>query len=64
MTRNSLLSRIEPDVAYHGNAYIRRMRDGRLRRLRPDWVQLLIGSNELPGNEARYAADAEVLGYI
>jgi hypothetical protein len=64
LTRPSLLSRIEPDVAYHGNAYIRRLRDGRLRRLRPDWVTLLIGSNELPGEDARYAADAEVIGYI
>lgn len=63
LTRQALLSRIEPDVAYHGNAYVRRLRDSRLRRLRPDWVQLIIGSNERP-EDVRLGADAEVLGYV
>lgn len=65
MTRESLLSRIEPDIAYHGNAYWRRLPDGRIRRLRPDWMTLLIGSNERPdAKAANFAADAEVIGYI
>lgn len=63
VTRQALLTRIEADVAYAGNAYIRRLADGRLRRLRPDWVQLVIGSNERP-DDARLAADAEVVAYI
>lgn len=63
VTRQGLLSRIEPDVAYHGNAYIRRLPDGRLRRLRPDWMQILIGSDERP-EDVRLGADAEVVGYV
>lgn len=63
LTRQGLLYRVEADVAYHGNAYLRRLPDGRVRRLRPDWVQLLIGSDERP-TETRFAADAEVVGYI
>lgn len=63
LTRQALLARIEADVAYAGNAYIRRMADGRLRRLRPDWVQLMIGSDERP-EDVRLGADAEVVGYV
>lgn len=62
LTRQSLLWRVEQDVAYAGNAYVRRLDDGRLRHLRPDWMQLLIGSNERPG-DPRLGADAEVIGY-
>lgn len=65
LTLWGLLSRVEPDVAYHGNAYWRRTPDGRLVRLRPDWVSLMIGSDERPGtDEALMAADAELLGYV
>lgn len=62
-TRQTMLMRIEADVAYAGNSYIRRLADGRLRHLRPDWMQVLIGSNERP-DEPRLAADAEVIGYV
>jgi len=65
MTTWGLLSRVEPDVAHHGNAYWRRLGDDRIKRLRPDWVALLIGSNERPRkDEAPMAADAEVIGYV
>jgi hypothetical protein len=63
VTRQSMLTRIEADIAYHGNHYLRRLSDGRIRRLRPDWMQILIGSNERPG-DPRLAADAEVIGYV
>ena len=62
MTRQSLLIRAEQDVAYHGNFYARRV-DGGLRRLRPDWVQILIGSNERV-DDPSLAADATVVGYV
>ena len=62
LTRQALLTRVEQDVAYHGNFYARRMVDGRIRRLRPDWMTILIGSNERPDTPA-LAADAEVIGY-
>lgn len=65
VTRESLLTRVEPDVAYHGNAYWRRVDGNRLRRLRPDWVSIVVGSNERPDPaEARMASDAEVIGYV
>lgn len=64
-TRWGLLSKVESDVAHHGNFYVRRLPDGRLKRLRPDWVALLIGSNERPNrDEAPLAADAELVGYM
>jgi phage portal protein BeeE len=63
LTRQTLLTRVEADVAYQGNFYVRRLPDGRLRRLRPDWMQLLIGSDERP-EEVRLGADAEVIGYV
>lgn len=63
MTRQGLLTKLEPDVAYHGNAFVRRLPDNRLRRLRPDWVQILVGSNERP-EDAGVAGDAEVIGYV
>lgn len=61
LTRQSLLMRVEQDVAYHGNFYARRV-DGGLRRLRPDWVTILIGSMERP-TDPSMAADAKVIGY-
>lgn len=63
LTRQALLTRVEADVAYHGNFYARLLRDGRVRRLRPDWVTILIGSDEQPDDVAT-APDAEVVGYM
>lgn len=62
VTRPELLIRIEQDASYAGNAYVRRLEDGSLRRLRPDWVELIIGSDERP-EDVKAGADAEVVGY-
>lgn len=65
VTTWGLLSRVEPDIAFHGNAYWRRLPNNRIVRLRPDWMTIVIGSNERPNlAEPTLAADAEVIGYI
>lgn len=64
-TTADLLARMELDVTTAGNAYIRRLRRGgqdRLVRLRPDWVLVILGSDEDVENPAE-AADVELLGY-
>ncbi|TQN30606.1 phage portal protein BeeE [Haloactinospora alba] len=64
-TTADLLARMELDVTSAGNAYVRRLRRGRtsrLVRLRPDWVTIILGSNEDPDHPAD-AADVELLGY-
>lgn len=63
MTRQQMLWRIEQDVSYGGNAYIRRMPDDTLVRLRPDWVSILLESDEDP-REASHAADARVRAFL
>lgn len=60
-SRPVMLYRAEEDASYGGNAYVRR-RGNNLYRLRPDWTELLIGSDELPDDVAA-GADAEVVGY-
>lgn len=62
LTRETLMMRVEEDIAYHGNFYARRLDDGRIRHLRPDWMTILLGSNERP-DLANLAADCEVIGY-
>lgn len=64
---SSLLSRMEVDDTQAGNAFIRRLRRrgelDRLVRLRPQWVTILMGSQEIA--EAPWeAADVEVLAYV
>lgn len=57
-----LLARMIQDVDLVGNAFVVH-RGGRLRRLRPDWVTIVVGSEtdpELAGD----ALDGELLGYI
>lgn len=65
-TTADLLARMEMDVTIAGNSYIRRLRRGRGRdrlvRLRPDWVHILLGSQENP-DFPQDAADVELLGY-
>ena len=67
---STLLSRMEVDDTQAGNAFVRRLRRGagrnledRLVRLRPQWVTILMGSQEDADNPWE-AADVEVLGYI
>lgn len=61
-TTADLLARMEVDVTTAGNSYIRRL-PGRLARLRPDWVIVVLGSNEDPDHPAE-ASDVEVAGYV
>ncbi len=62
-TTGDLLARMEVDVSLAGNAYIRRTRADRLNRLRPDWVTIVMGSNE-DADHPSEAADVEVVGYV
>lgn len=57
-----LLSRALIDVDLAGNFYGIRRR-GTLKRLRPDWMTIVLGSETEP-EEAGFALDAEVIGYI
>lgn len=64
-TTADLLARMEVDATTAGNSYIRRLRRGlrsRLVRLRPDWVTVILGSQEDADTPAE-AADVEVVGY-
>jgi phage portal protein BeeE len=63
---SDLLARASVDVDLAGNHFLaKRMVNGRLRlkRLRPDWVSIVLGSNGNPQVDTR-DLDAEVLGYI
>jgi phage portal protein BeeE len=56
-----LLMRMIQDVDLEGNFYA--YRDGDVvRRMRPDWTSIALGSQSLPDNP-QWAADAEILGY-
>src|SRR5690606_26415692 len=66
-TTADLLARMEMDVTAAGNCYIRRVRrtrsgEDRLVRMRPDWVIVIMGSQEDAEHPAE-AADVELLGY-
>jgi hypothetical protein len=62
MTTGELLSRIEQDISLGGNWY--GVRQGRyIKRLRPDWVTILIGSQRDP-DEAAWMRDAVLVGYL
>jgi phage portal protein BeeE len=67
-TTGDLLTRMILDADVAGNAFIAR-RPGRLRRLRPDWVTIVMGSTQDADTVAQQAIsgddlDADVLGYI
>lgn len=62
-TTGDLLARMEVDASLAGNCYIRRTRPDRLNRLRPDWVTIVLGSNE-DADHPREAGDVEVAGYV
>jgi hypothetical protein len=63
-TTANLLARIEFDVSSAGNAYVRRLRDeDRLTLLRPEWVQIVLASNE-DADHPNEAGDVIVFGYI
>lgn len=56
-TTGELLARMEQDVSLSGNFYA--VREGnRIRRLRPDWVQIILSA------PPAYAVNSDVVGYI
>jgi phage portal protein BeeE len=61
-TTGDLLSRMIQDADLNGNAFITRLDDGRLKRLRPDWVTIVTGSVEEPMAPGD-AIDSELVGY-
>ncbi|WP_304452900.1 phage portal protein [Nocardiopsis sp. YSL2] len=69
-TTADLLARMELDITTAGNAYIRRIRrrsggrivTDRVVRLRPEWMTIILGSQEDADHPAE-AADVELLGY-
>jgi len=61
-TTGDLLARAIQDADLAGNFYAVRQANT-LKRLRPDWVTIVLGS-ELEPNEAGFASDAEVIGYM
>ncbi|MGE3810998.1 MAG: phage portal protein [Candidatus Nanopelagicales bacterium] len=66
-TTGDLLTRMLLDADFAGTAYVNRRqvpgRGERLRRLRPDWVTIVMGSYEDPGMDA-WDLDSDLLGYI
>lgn len=65
-TTADLLARMELDVSTAGNAYIRRLRrlrQSRLVRLRPEWMYIVLGSQE-EAERPEEAADVELAGYV
>lgn len=62
-TTSDLLARMEMHNSLAGNAYVRRTRPGRLNVLRPDFVTIILGSQEEEENPAN-APDVEVAGYL
>lgn len=65
-TTGDLLSRMIQDVDLAGNFYGARRRNNRVKRLRPDWVTIIMGTNAQAAEvdpEDFNELDAEVLGY-
>lgn len=71
-TTADLLARMEQDVSLAGNSYTRRIRRrsaetgqriDRLSRLRPEWVIIVLGSEEDAPHPSE-ASDVEVAGYL
>lgn len=62
-TTGEILHRMEQDVSLAGNWYGIRRPDGSIKRLRPDWVEIVLGSNQMPSH-AGMALDADVVGYV
>ncbi len=61
-TTGDLLIRAEQDVSLGGNWFVRHHR-GRLWRLRPDWITIVLGS-QMDVDNIDEAIDAEVVGYL
>lgn len=62
-TSADLLARMEMWASLAGTAYVRKISGNRLSVLRPDWVTIVLGSNEEADHPSE-ASDAEIAGYI
>lgn len=64
VSRTGLLEQLEWHAGVGGTGFIYLNREtGQLKALRPDWVTIVIGSDQSPA-EAAYALDGEVVGYV
>jgi DNA-binding NarL/FixJ family response regulator len=61
-TTGDLLSRVIQDADLSGNHYSIR-RGGKILRIRPDWMTIVVGSQSEP-DDPGWALDAEVVGYL
>ncbi len=62
-TTGDLLSRALQHADLAGNAYMVKRPGPQIRLLRPDWVSILVGSDQ-DSDIAAWDADAQVLGYV
>lgn len=64
-TTGDLLARAIQDVDLSGNFYAARLSRDRLKRLRPDWVRIILGSHSRPSSDQPEPGDldAELIGY-
>jgi phage portal protein BeeE len=58
-----MLARAEQDVSLAGNWFLYRAATDRVRRLRPDWVSIVLGSQR-GAKDVSKAIDAEVIAYV
>jgi len=59
----SMLSRAIQDVDLAGNYFATRRSGNKIKRMRPDWVTIILGSYEDPTTDPN-ALDAEIVGYM
>ena len=62
-TTSDLLARLEMHASRAGNAYVRRTRRDRLNFLRPEWMTIVLGSQE-DAEVPNEASDVEIAGYM
>lgn len=62
-TTGDLLSRMLQNADLEGNGYVTNRNPGRLKMLRPDWVTIVTGSDEDPGQPSE-AIDSQLVGYM
>ncbi|MFF8980186.1 phage portal protein [Streptomyces cellulosae] len=62
-TTGDLLSRMLQHADLEGNAFVTDYNPGRLKILRPDWVTIVTGSDEVPGMPSE-AIDSRLVGYM
>lgn len=63
-TTSDLLARAITHHDLGGNAFFTPTRSGGMGLLRPDWVDMVIGSNQSDASAAAWDPDAQVIGYV